>query len=506
MNAMFIVEILKAVFRELLAFKKWVVVLFVLISFSILILGVRWPERYETGTTLYVDASNIIKPLLEGRAEVTTVDRSKEAGELIYTRKILSKVAESSGLLKAGEAGTKANAVINRLRNNIAIENQGNDAFLVTYSDVDQDKSFNILNTVVNAFILETSDKKRQESRNAFEFIDQQVSTYKRQLVEAEEKLKNFQSSNLDGTQASVTSRIQSLRADIEEIKLSVEETAAQAVSLRQQLKNEGRYQSARTELDGLLERQASLNRTLESLRLSYQESYPDIVEIKDQIAALQLVIDAAKEEGGVSGFSSSASVENPLYEELRKNLANMELELSRQKNRQQSMEKILEGEYARAKRVAAREAELSELLRDNDVTRDIYEEMLGRKEKARLSMTLDVEGQGVTYKIQEPAVYPLDPTGLRFIHFVLVAPLLGLLLPVGLIVAYVILDPRVRSPSMLVQQLPEDVELIGVIPHINSPIAQRVIKRDIVMLGCVLLVALSAYLAIVVAVFRGVI
>lgn len=503
MDMKFLVEIVKAVLRELLAFKKWVVGLFIVISLALLVLGEFWPERYESSVTLYADVTNIIQPLLAGRAEVTRIDRSREARELIYTRLLLKKVIKDIDGITFADGNPQHEELIKDLRENITILNLGKNYFRVTYSSTSQDKSFGVVNAVVSAFISETSENKRRESRGAFDFIDQQVITYKSQLVDAEEKLKKFRATNLDGTQASVASRIQTLRANIEEIKITIEEAGAQVVSLKEQLKNEGQYQSAKTELDGLIDRMSLLNRSLEQLRLSYQEGYPDIVELKDQIAALELVIAASKDEMG-GGFSSSGNIENPLYEELRKNIATMELDLSRQKNRKNSMERMLESEYERAKRVAAREAELSELLRDNDVTRTIYEEMLGRKERARLSMTLDVEGQGVSYKIQEPAVFPLEPTGLRFIYFAIAAPLLGILLPIGLVVVYVLLDPRVRSPSMLVQSLPEDIEMLAIIPHINSPIAKRVMRRDIVMLGFVLLVSIMVYFSIVFVVLRG--
>src|SRR5690625_7848949 len=82
------------------------------------------------------------------------------------------------------------------------------------------------------------------------------------------------------------------------------------------------------------------------------------------------------------------------------------------------SLVHLQEREHQRAERVAANQAELSELTRDYNVTRDVYEEMLQRKESARLSMALDVEGQGVSYQIQDPARYPTNPSGLQFIHF----------------------------------------------------------------------------------------
>jgi hypothetical protein len=161
-----------------------------------------------------------------------------------------------------------------------------------------------------------------------------------------------------------------------------------------------------------------------------------------------------------------------------------------------QSLVHLQEQEHERAQRVAANQAQLSELTRDYNVTRDVYEEMLQRKESARLSMTLDIEGQGVSYRIQEPATFPLKPSGIRFIHFAIIGPILGLLAPIGLLILYVMLDPHFRSARALQQQLPAGIELFGVIPHYNTPLADRFLKKDVVMLLILCLLAMAAYVS----------
>src|SRR5690606_35186351 len=118
-------------------------------------------------------------------------------------------------------------------------------------------------------------------------------------------------------------------------------------------------------------------------------------ISLRGQIAELDASIEAMQASGEVYG--TGTQTENPLYEELRKQLQAADVDLRGQKRRMQSLIHLQEQEYERAKRVAANQAELSELTRDYNVTRDVYEEMLQRKESARLSMTLDIEGQGVS-------------------------------------------------------------------------------------------------------------
>ncbi len=500
MDGSFITDLLRAVIRELIRFKALVVAILLLVSFGVLAVGMQWPKTYDTRAILYADVTNIIEPLLRGRAEVTSIDRSEQARERIYTRVIIEQVARKSGLITGTEPVDTQESIISGLRNRISIAEQGrrSNYFSVGYRDSDPDRSFRVLNTVVDVFIEDAAERRRQESRGAFEFIDEQVRSYKRQLEMAEERLKDFRTRNLFISEGSVAQRTNQLRAQIEDLKLRIDEMSARKRSVEEQLRTESRYLASRGRIDSLRERVNALQVQLDTLRLSYRDTHPDVISLKDQILELEIAIenvDAQPQPGLGSGIGGPQ--ENPLYEELRKQAANAEVELQTMNNRLRALERLLDEEHQRAGLVAAKEAELSELTRDYDVTKQIYEEMLERREKARLSMTLDIEGQGVSYKIQEPARFPLQPSGFQFVHFFMLGPLAGLAVSLGLVVAFVVLDPRVRSPNLLANQLPEDVEILGVVPHINTPIGKRIFRTDVILLALVVLVAGAAYTGI---------
>ena len=108
--------------------------------------------------------------------------------------------------------------------------------------------------------------------------------------------------------------------------------------------------------------------------------------------------------------------------------------------------------------------------------------------------MTLNVEGQGVTYRIQEPALPPLNPTGLRFLHFVIIGPFAGLFAVLGLVVMYILLDPRVRFPERL-----QDfgVAVLAVVPHVKTPFTKRVVRMDLVICFFLGSLIMAAYLGL---------
>ncbi|HCS64578.1 MAG TPA: chain length-determining protein [Cellvibrio sp.] len=496
MDKAYLKDLLAALRAELIRLRFWCVLLFLAVAYLFLAVGLVWPKSFTTKVVLFADVTNIIEPLLKGRAEITKIDRSEQASEVIYTRRIMLETAKQAGLMNKSLSVDEQDALVKRLREGVVVARERNANYVqISYTAGNPDRSFEVLNAVVNVFIEDITKRKRDESVGAYNFIDAQVQTYKRQLESAEEKLKEFKSKNTDGSEESVSARIGQLRQELETLKIAIEETQSRINSIQQQLNNEGQYLKAKGQVDEMNQRRQTLNAQLEQMLLSYQENYPDVVSLRAQIAELDTAITKLQSSGDV--FGNSDKVQNPLYEELRKQAADAEVELRAQKRRMQSLLVLQEEEFARQQRIAASQAELSDLTRDYDVTKKVYDEMLQRKESARVSMTLDIEGQGVSYRIQEPASFPLKPSGLHFVHFAIVGPIMGLLAPIGLLLLFVMVDPHLRSARILQKQLPSDIEVIGVIPHYKSPIGERLLKKDVLLILSIAIVGMICYLAI---------
>ena len=497
MDKAYLRDLLAALRAELIRFRFWCALLFLGIAYLFLVVGLIWPKNYTTKVVLFADVTNIIEPLLKGRAEITKIDRSEQASEVIYTRRIMVETAKQAGLLKGNASEDQQDAMVRQLRGGVKVARERNENYVqLSYTTTNPDRSFEVLNAVVNVFIEDTAKRKRDESVGAYNFIDAQVQTYKKQLEQAEEKLKEFKSKNTDGSEDAVSARVASLREEVESLKITIEETQSRINTIQQQLNTEGKYLKAKGQVDEMKQRRQTLTAQLEQMLLSYQENYPDVVSLRAQITELDNSIDKIQSSGDV--FGSSDKVQNPLYEELRKQLADADVSLRSQKRRMQSLLSLQEEEYARQQRIAANQANLSDLTRDYDVTKKVYEEMLQRKETARVSMTLDIEGQGVSYRIQEPAAFPLKPSGLHFIHFAAVGPVLGFLFPIGLLILFILVDPHLRSARALQKQLPPDIEVIGVVPHYKSPIGERLLKKDVLLIVLIAAIGMACYLAIV--------
>src|SRR5690606_38740915 len=343
---------------------------------------------------------------------------------------------------------------LRQLQSAISIEEVGRNHFRISFKSKDQRKAMDMATAVVNAFVRDSAQTKRQESREAFLFIDSQVKTYQSQLQEAENRLKEFRTDNPGASEVLSSGRISELRSSMEELNLELQTAITRRNGLQQQLSQESQSISRQYRTDAYRDAMIQAQSRLDTLRLSYQETYPDIVALKQQIEDLKQAM--ARAESDPSMDNSQVSAANPVYQRLKSDLAEAQVTVRTLQMRLESTRKLIGEEHGQSKSNAEFQARLAELTRDYTVTKSIYEDMLERREKARLSMALDVQGQGVTYKIKEPPVYPNSPVGLRFMHFFLAAPILGLLAPVGLLVAYIQLDPRIRFVQKIQDAVPE--------------------------------------------------
>lgn len=497
----------KVALRELYLHRILMVFLAVIVSFIVLGAGMLHKEKYETSITLLADSQNIIKPLLSGQASVTRIqDTTRAVREVIFSPRILHPATEMTGLTKPGDSQAQIEENANALRSSLKVMGVGRNFIKITAKGTDPATVYRSVVSVSDLFIKDASDSKRSESREAYEFIDNQVKGYKAQLQDAEEALKAFKAGSVDRSAEAVKNRIASFREKIESIRLDIEEGHIRVATIARELSSENKYLGSQVrQSSGFSDaRLVQAYEQLAALRLTYTDTHPDVIAMKQQIEDIKKSSSRRVQEARAQAqqLQSANDVINPLYEELRSKLAEAKVDLESKKRRLIKTEGLLERAYESLKRAAAGQAEEAELKRDYNVTKSIYEDMLERKEKARLSMTLDIEGQGMNYKVQEPASFPVTPTGIKFTHFALLGPFVGLIIPLLLIAAYVVLDPRVRFSSIL--QNEKDIEVIASIPHVMTPIKKRIFSWDILFLGLFIAVTGALYIAVTFAKVRG--
>lgn len=469
--------------------------LFVAVAMLTLAVGLVIPKRYSVSTTILARESGIIQPLLEGRAVATgVIDRAGIARQVIYSRRVLEDALRTGGWLQADITPIQQDRLVEQIKERITITSPRPDLIQITYSDSDAERTYKVTERIADTFIKESLAAKGRESREAYEFIDSRVREYHQKLTDAEDKLTAYRSMNVDaqpGSATDATTRISALRTQVEQARMTLLEQGSRESSIVSQISGESAVTAVQTRENlyrtQLIELQAQLDRLL----LNYTEQYPDVLRIRHQMADIQQSMREQEQRGSQRGAEPGAfddAAMNPLYQELRSQGAQASRERAAAQSRLGISESMLNQELNRSRRIAESESALAELTRDYEVNRDLYQDLLRRRENARVSMELDREERGLTLRVQDPATMPLRPTGIRFMHFAAAGLGLALALPLVLLFLLARFDPRIRSPRLL-QRGPE-LQLLTVVPTYQTRRDRRLkLSKNALSIGLVFLV-----------------
>lgn len=453
-----------------------IVSIIMLVSFLGLVVGILMPRMYQSSTTVQVERQSIIAPLLEGTSVPTSMqDQAWLAEETLFSRSVLREIIETGGWMEEELTPLETEKLMNDIKRRTEIENLGRNLIRISYEDEIPERAFRVTLRFAELFISEGREAKRRESRQAFEFISTEVNRYQDKLKASEDRLNDFLSKNGNvrpGTGASVNAQVDELRTSIRNIELDLEEARIRERSILSQLSTEEPTTASitrETQIISMLEAQYA---ALDDLLLNYHETYPDVVATRHKIQTLEAQLADERERRAENrlpssdGDSAGVSI-NPLHQELRSDLARVRTEIAALETRLKETKSWLNSEYELGNRIAETEAEAAELTRDYEVNRAIYQDLLRHREAARISMSLDEQGEGLRMSVQEPASMPLQPHGLRLIHFAVISPILGVLLAFGLLFIQLKLDGRIRSGSSISRDL--GVPVLATIPTMNN-------------------------------------
>ncbi len=490
---------------EIRANKGKMVLIFAVVAILFLIAGLYWPKKYESSTTILASEKNIIAPLMEGTAVATGVQSlAGNAREIILSRRVLEQVMEYAGWPLVQMTPLQIEMAAEEISKRTRVESVGVGLLRISYTDSDPKRAFKTTERLASLFIDESLQAKRDESRTAFEFVDNQVKLYHRKLLDAEIRLKEFRGSNADarpGSQTDVEARITQLRQQLEQTRLQLSEAREREKALNRQLSGEAAFSEQLTKEQQFRERIAELQQQRDNLLLNYKESHPDVVRLNHQIREMEelVLVESARRNEIIAALQSgendsrvAAIQRNPLYQQLRRQLSDTRTEIATLETRVQITNGFLTEALERSVRITDSEAELAELMRDYEVNRTLYSDLLRRRENARVSMSLDQEGQGLSFKIQEPAVLPLKPTGLRLLHFMMAGLLLGAGIPLAMVATLIQIDPRVRQYAVLQQDL--KLRILAVIPTLKTPRDRNLGRLVNIGLALVVIAVISGY------------
>lgn len=381
---------------------------------------------YEASATVYVDTDSVLRPLLRGLAvDINVGEKLGLMSRQLLSRPNLERVVRMTDLDHGATTDAELDRIIRKLSEDVNLQQthavrplspRSPDLYIISSRNKDPEMARRIVEALLSTFVDDTVGHERERSDVAQQFLDRQIAEYEARLQEAEDRLREFKRENIDmlpDQEANYYSRLQTARSNLETVELSLREANFRRDELRRQLDGTPSSQRGTTAEGGVIqtpteERLLALQTRLDELLLRYTENHPDVVQTRRSIEALEE--QRARELLTMELGTGSGSVANPLHQQLRLALGEVEGEIAALRVRRDEFRSRVERLQQQLETLPQVEAELQRLDRNYEIYREQYNSLVARRESARLSEDVEDTGQDVQFRVIEPPRTPTSP------------------------------------------------------------------------------------------------
>lgn len=381
------------------------------------------PDVYQSEARIRIDADSALRPLMKGLAvNSNTSGQVRLMQQTLLSRPNLQQVARSVDLDVTVSTEAQEQEMLTALKNRIQVRAAGGALFSVSYRDTDPVRARDVVQTLLTIFIESSLGENREDMQQAEVFLTSQIRNYESQLKAAEEKTARFRAENA-GVISSAGSFVEKMEAANRVVVVteqSRQEAVATVSELKERLALTPQYLSpgdtvSNFNSDGQettsYSRLRALQQTLDDLLVRYTENHPDVVAMRRRIDALVAQYNRER-SGDQIPIDGGPRVLNPVYEQISLRLIDMRSEVTRLDRRKENAQAALDALSQKASYAPAIEAEMAALNRDYGTIKHQYEELLNRRESARLSRAMESSTDSLQFRTIDPPQIPAEPSG----------------------------------------------------------------------------------------------
>jgi polysaccharide chain length determinant protein (PEP-CTERM system associated) len=393
----------------------------------------RIPERYEASARVYVDTESVLRPLLAGLAVQPNVGQQVNlVSRTLISRPNVERVVRGADLDLKVTTDTEREKLVDAVSKAITLTggNQTN-LYVISYRDVDPDRARKVVQSLLSIFVESSLGDKRQDSRTAVRFLDDQIRHYEQALSVAENRLKEFKLKYLGmGNRdrgGDYFGRMAEVGKNIAEARMALTQAEQARDTYKKELAGEQPtflpaevepVAEATLEIDARI---TALKKELDDKSLKYTDNHPDIVGAKRLIAELTEQRKQELEERRKIAPSRGPIKDtdrNPVFQQLKIQLAEAEARVASSRATLAGYESQEARLKAQAQLVPQVESEYAQLNRDYDVQKKTYETLLARRESATMGIGMTDSG-GAQFRVIDPpyvAPQPVAPNRIALI------------------------------------------------------------------------------------------
>ncbi|MGA2377087.1 MAG: GumC family protein [Candidatus Sulfotelmatobacter sp.] len=479
-------DLLTILFRH----KRVVVLSFLGIMTGAVLAAVLRPTEYRASTKFLIERERLDPVISPGqtttpevRGEVTEEELNSEV-ELIESADVLRQVVVSCGLdkrktlltylLGAGDDATRIAKAANRLQSDLKIEVvRKSNVISVGYTANNPQLAAGVLSALGDAYLKKNVAVHRPPGQ--FEFFDQETEAYRKNLADAEAKLKTF--STEEGGVAPQMDRditlqklsefrasLQQTRAEIAGTEERIRALEKQAGTTPQRLTTSASSTDDAQVLQGLKNTLMTLEMKRTELLTKYQPTYALVQEVDKEIADAKASIVTEESKP----IRAETTDRNPTYSWINEELAKAKADYSGLQARAAATQAIVTNYEAKAQELDQKGLVQQDLVRTMKTDEENYLMYQRKREEARMTNALD-QTRILNVAIAEQPIAPTLPSNSPWTTL-LVGVMLAVMVSLATAFGLDYLDTSFRTPAEVVSEL--NVPVLGAISlkHSNFP------------------------------------
>lgn len=464
-----------------------------------LVWGASWvlPPRYQSSTLILVEQPTMPKDYVTPNISDDLQERLQSITQQILSRTRLLRIIDQFNLYSSDHGRRTPDEKVELMRKDINIElvrDPRNEisSFNVSYMSRDPHLAQQVTGELTNLFINENLEARQQQSEDTTKFLESQLETARKNLLEQEEKIRQFKAQHVGEMPDQTAANLQilsGLQSQLQNEEDALNNSRQQRVYLQtladQYRALQGTSRSSEGTAVGLPavdEELDKLKAQLADLRSHYTDRHPDVRKLKEQIAETENMRDqllASLKTKPANGSAEVTEVPAParpgadpvqvsLLPQIQSQIRSNQLEIANREHSIAALKVKVEQYQARLNQEPVREQQLADLTRGYEQSKATYDELLKKKNESAMATSMELLQQGERFTIMDPPSFPQKPEFPNRLKFCGIGLAVGLVL--GLLVAgtFETLDRRVYDEKELKGLLP--VAVLAEIPEVIDP------------------------------------
>ncbi|MEL6092433.1 GumC family protein [Plesiomonas shigelloides] len=429
------------------------------------LIGLFTPKQYHSHTTLLIQETAKLNPFLEDLSVSTNLkDRFAALDSLLHSRYVLQRVIEDAKLLPKDAPQSEYDSKINQLSAAVTLSLVGSDLVQLTFKTQQPQDSAVILQAISERFLENVLAPEQSSISGSEKFLKEQITKQEIELNKAEKNLADFkrsQSAELPDLYSANVNRLHALKDKEEEkrtqlagakaalaaLQTGISQVNPVIANLEQQIVNttneiallRTRYTDSHSKIQAALYRLHQL----EDERQAQMNAIPKI-DSTDLNQLLNLSQNSNREQS--NGNNKNDTLLDSQLKELQKAATGVKA-LQEEVN---SINKLIRESEESVGSFGDVERQMSELERNLQVQRELYQDLLTRYKKAQVTGALGQFEKGDRVKVIDPPFIPTSPSTPPLIVFILAGIVAGLGIGIGFAVIAEITDSTVQRSDKL--------------------------------------------------------